>query len=69
MRNHPLGRWPAQFLVIWNVTEKLKADTSARKLRGGQFTSMNPRVAGNRGRAWDKAMKVGTGGSLVHAAE
>ena len=69
MRNYPLGKQPTQFLVIWNVTEKLKEDMSARKLRGRQVTSMNARVAGNNGRAWDKAMRVGTGGSLVHTAE
>lgn len=69
MRNYPLGRWPSQFLVIWNMTLKLKEDMSARKLRTRQVISMNARVTENKGRAWDKAMRVGTGWSLVHTAE
>lgn len=63
MRNYPLGRWPTWFLVIWNVTGILKEDMTARKLRDSQVTSINAKVAGNKGRAWDKAMRVSTGGT------
>lgn len=55
--------------MIWNVTEKLREDVSVRKLRGRHITSMKARVAGNKGRAWDKAMRVGTGGSLARTVE
>lgn len=56
-------------MMIWKMTEKKKEDMSARKLGVRQVTSMNARITENKGRPQNKAMRVGTGGSLVHTAE
>lgn len=74
-RDKPDSRWEIILLVDgqlrfwWSGTWLKNWRKTWKEARGRQVTGTNARVAGSKGRAWDKAVRVGTGGSLVHTAE